>query len=95
MDETLMQLLLGIVAALASMGLAWAKRTANKKGESEEQVDAILDFVEDFAEELEKKYPGVKDFSAFRKHLRKLRRMWDTSTVTTDDLLDYLDDIEG
>lgn len=90
-----MQVLLGAVAALASIGIAYAKRTADKKGVSEEQVDVVLDFVEEFATELETRYPGVKDFAAFRKHIRKLRRMWNNEKVTTDDLLDYLDGLKG
>lgn len=90
-----MQILLGIVATLASMGLAYAKRTAEKKGVSEEQVDVLLDFVEEFSGEMVEKYPGVKDLKAFDKHFKKLRRMWNDEKVTTDDILDYLEDLEG
>lgn len=95
METELTQMILGIVATVATIGLAYLKKTLGKKGESEEQVDVILDFVESFAEELEKKYPGVKDLEAFRKHLKKLRKMWDREEVTTDDILDYLEELEG
>jgi hypothetical protein len=95
MDEQTMQILLGTVATVASIGLVYAKRTATKKGASEKQVDVILDFVEEFADGLEEKYPDVEELRAFNKHLRKLRRMWDDEEVTTDDILDYLEDVTG
>ncbi len=94
MDEQVMELFLALAASVATIGLAWLKQTMAKKGVSEDQADVLLDFVEEFADEMVEKYPGVTDLKAFNKHFKKLRRMWADEKVTTDDLLDYLEDLK-
>ena len=99
MEDELLTMLLGLVASLATVGIAYLKKelgsTKGKKSEAEEQADLMLDFVEAFADALEEKYPGDADLKSFNKHLRKLRRMWDNAEVTTDDVLDYLGGLKG
>jgi cyanate permease len=95
MDAATTELLLGITATLATIALAWLKNTMEKKGVSEDQATIVLDYTEDALIELRRALPASKELALALKHLRKLRKMWDDDRVTTDDIKEYLDDLEG
>ena len=92
METELTQMILGIVATIATIGLAYLKQTLSKKGVSEEQADKILDVVEGFIDELKDAYPADEKIKKFDKTLRKLRILWDKEHITTDDIQDFLDE---
>ena len=94
MDGPTTEMLLGIAATLATIALGWLKNTMTKKGESEAQADMILDFVQTGFSELLKVQPENAKLKEVYKQFRKLRKMWDDSRVTTEDIQGYLDELK-
>ena len=95
MDPATTELLLGITATLATIGLGWLRSALAKKGVSEDQATMILDYAEESLVALRKALPDNKEVALGLKHVRKLRKLWDDERVTTEDIRDYIDDLKG
>jgi hypothetical protein len=99
MDEQVLEILLMLVSTVATMGIVYLKKTLGategKKSEAEEQADAILDFVGKRLGELRAAYPRDARIVTMDKQFRKIRVMWDTETVSTADLGEYIKAISG
>jgi hypothetical protein len=94
MDPALVETVAAVLAVVVPILVAYLKKTMTSKGVSETQADVILDYVEATLDEMRTAKPDDVKLVKFSKTFNKLRKMWDKPKVTTEEMEDFLEELD-
>jgi len=94
MDVALTDMIASVLVVLLPLAVAYLRKTTVSKGVSEDQSEIIFDFVGAKLDDMVAAKPDDKNLVTFNKTFRKLHKMWDKEAITTEEISDFLEELD-
>jgi len=94
MDPTITDMIASVLVIVVPVLVAYLRKLSVSKGVSEVQSELIFDFVGEKLDDMATAKPDDKNMVVFNKAFKKLHKMWDKDTVTTEEMEDFLEELD-